>query len=114
MGEVGSLYSCQASPAKPVEIAYDTVKVVKATWGTPVVSPQKTEIPISFDAPLQHLRKRNFRLSQALPFQLYRFGEGYKIVIPKRIQGVLSVQVLGSVVKESGVEAVIAESILEV
>ena len=97
-----------------VDIEYDTVKVVNATWGTPLRSPQKTEIPVSFDCPLRHLRKRNFRLSQALPFQLYVVDEDYKLVIPKRIEGVLSVRVLGNVVKESGVEGYIAESVLEV
>ena len=100
--------------AKPVDIEYDTVKAVIAEWGVPVKKGLRTEIPISFDAPLQHLRKRNFRLSQPLPFQLFLDGEGYRLVVSKRIEGVLSVRVLGSVVKESGVEGYIAESVLEV
>ena len=97
-----------------IEIEYDTVKTVEATWLDPIVEGQKRTLPLFFNYPLRHLRKRNFRFSQPTPFQLYRAGDLYQIVFSKKVEGGLSVQVGGSVVKQNGVEAVIAESVLEV
>ena len=97
-----------------IEIEYDTVNSVMATLLAPVERGRKTEISLFFNYPLQHLRKRNFKFSQPTPFQLYRDGELYKLVFSKRGEGALSVRVLGGVVKQNGVEAVIEESILEV
>ena len=99
---------------EPVDIEYDTVKVVTAKWGVPVKKGLLTEIPVAFDAELQHLRKRNFRFSQPLPFQLHRSGDDYCLRISKRFASPLSVFVFGSVVKANEVEAVIEESVLEV
>ena len=98
--------------ANPVIVEYDTVKVVKAEWGTPVVKGQTTEIPIAFDADLRHLRKRNFRLSPAVPYQIYHLDGGYRLSV--RRSGGFSVAVMGNVVKTNGVEALIQESVLEV
>ena len=97
--------------ANPVIIAYDTLKVVNAEWGTPVFQ-GVTEIPIAFDAELRHLRKRNFQLSPAVPYQIYQLDDGYRLSV--RRSGGFSVAIMGHVVKTNGVEAVIKESVLEV
>ena len=99
---------------EPVDIEYDTVKVVKAKWGVPVKKGLVTEIPVAFDAELQHLRKRNFRFSEALPFQLHRLGDDYCLRISKRFESPLLVGVRGSVVKANEVSAEIAYSVLQV
>ena len=97
---------------KPVEIVYDTVKVVSPEWGTPVVRGSITEVPITFDVPLRHLRKRHFRLLPAVPYQIYRSDQGYRLSVKRR--GGFSVTVRGQVIKSNGVESVIKKSVLEV
>ena len=95
---------------EPVEIGYDTVRVVKATWGTPVVSLQKTDVLVLFDTPLQHLRKRNFLISKAMPFKIYRRGDGYLVSVQNR--GVpFSIEVAGLITKASGVDGYIEKSV---
>ena len=96
----------------PVEIMYDTMKVVVPEWGTPVVRGLATEVPLTFDAPLRHLRKRNFRLLPAVRYQIYRSDQGYKLSVKRR--GGFSVIVSGQVIKSNGVEATIKRSVLEV
>ena len=97
---------------KPVEIVYDTKRVVVATWGTPVKEVNVVHLPVSVDASLRILKKRNFRLSPAVPYQLYRVGTAYQLLITGPFQG--SVTISGNVVKTNGVEAYIQESVLEV
>lgn len=96
----------------PVIVEYDTVKTVRATWGTLIPRGTKVELPISFDVAIENLRKRNFRFSQPLPFQLYGSGDTYSLVLPQRRW--LTVTVSGGVRKGNGVSAEISESILEV
>ena len=95
-----------------VEIIYDTVRTVQVEWGTPALMEGKVEIPVSFDFPLRHLRKRNFRLSEALPFQVYRKDAAYVLIVQRTVG--FSVTAFGHVVKASGVEGYIEESTLEV
>ena len=98
--------------ASPVEITYDTVKSVAPEWGRPVVRGLFTEVPITFDVPLRHLRKRHFRLSPAVPYQIYRTDDGYRLSVKRH--GGFSVRVAGEVVKLNGVQAFIEKSVLEV
>ena len=96
--------------AEPVEIEYDTVRVVKAEWGTLVRKRQGVEIPVSFDTPLKHLRKRNFLISKSMPFQLYRRGDAYVVSVQNR--GVpFSIEVAGLITKASGVDGYIEKSV---
>ena len=100
--------------AKPVDIVYDTINGVWVEWGVPVRVGQKTEIPVSFHVPLRHLRKRNFRFSRAMPFQLYASDtNGYRLVIFNR-DNKFSVTAHGTVTKATGVDSFIRRSILEV
>ena len=99
--------------ARTVRIAYDTVKVVNASFGTPIKRGRKIEIPVSLDTPIQHLKKLNFRFSPATPFQLYGTGDSYSLVLPdKRKQ--LKVSVFGPVQKTNGIDVKIIENVLEV
>ena len=93
---------------EPIEIEYDTVKTVIATWGTPIPRGSKVELPITFDVAIEHLKKRNFTLSQPLPFQLYGSGDSYSIVIPQTPGQ--TVTVAGPVRKANGVHAEIVSS----
>ena len=88
---------------EPVEIEYDTVRTVQATWGTPIRRGRKVEIPISFGVAIENLRKRNFQFSQAVPFQLYGSGDTYSLIVLRRSG--LRVTVVGSVRKVNGVRA---------
>ena len=97
---------------EPVIVEYDTVKTVRATWGTPIPRGTKVEIPISFDVAIENLRKRNFRCSQPVPFQLYGSGDTYSLIVPARTG--LQVTVLGTVRKSNGVSVNIEETVLEV
>lgn len=100
--------------SRPVEVDYDTIRTVRATWLTPVQMDKTTEVILFFDSPLRHLKKRHFRLSRPLPFQIYRVGDAYKIVIQGRVSHALSVSVSGSVVKANGAQGYIEESVLEI
>ena len=73
---------------EPVIVAYDTIRTVTPTFGTPVDRGQSIEIPITFDAPLIHLRKRNFKLTPAARFQLYGTGNAYSLVVSSTVQSV--------------------------
>lgn len=86
---------------EPVIIEYDTVKTVRATWGVPIPRGTKVEIPISFGVAIEDLRKRNFRFSAAVPFQLYGSGDTYSLILPNRTG--FSVTVSGTVRKSNGV-----------
>lgn len=97
---------------EPVEIEYDTVRTVRATWGMPIQRGAKVELPISFGVAIENLKKRNFRFSQAVPFQLYGSGDSYSLILPSRTG--LIVTVAGSVRKGNGVQAEIEEVSLEV
>lgn len=97
---------------EPVIVSYDTVGTIVATWGTPIQRGTKVEIPISLGVAIQHLKKRNFVLSQPLPFQLYGSGDTYSLVVPDRTG--LTVTVSGAVRKLNGVRAEIQETTLEV
>ena len=96
----------------PVVVTYDTVKTVRATWGTPIRRGSKVEIPIAFGVAIQKLKKRNFKLSQPCPFQLYGSGEAYSLIVPNRTG--LRVSVLGTVRKANGIQAEIIETTLGV
>ena len=96
----------------PVIVAYDTVKTVHATWGPPLQRNRKIEIPVSFDVAIQHLKKRNFKLSPPLPFQVYGSDDAYSLVVPD--SGHLTVTVSGTVRKSNGVRAGIPATVLEV
>lgn len=97
---------------EPVIVEYDTVKTVRATWGTPIQRGTKVELPISFGVAIENLKKRNFRFSQALPFQLYGSSDSYSLIVPQRTG--LIVTVSGAVRKANGVRAEIAENQLSV
>ena len=98
---------------EPVIVEYDTVKTVRATWGTPISRGTKVEIPISFDVAIEHLKKRHFTFSGfPVPFQLYGSGDTYSLVLPKRTG--LTVTVSGAVRKSNGIRAEIQETLLEV
>ena len=88
---------------EPVEVEYDTVRTVRVTWGTLIPRGTKVELPISFDVAIENLRKRNFRFSQPVPFQLYGSGGTYSLIVPARTG--LQVTVLGTVRKSNGVSA---------
>ena len=97
---------------EPVEIEYDTVRTVRATWGTPIQRGAKVEIPISFGVAIENLKKRNFTFSCACPFQLYGSGDAYSLVVPNRTGQTVTVS--GAVRKLNGVRAEIEETVLEV
>ena len=97
---------------EPVIVEYDTVRTVRATWGTPIPRGTKVELPIAFDVAIENLRKRNFTFSCPCPFQLYGSGANYSLVVPNRTG--LTVTVSGTVRKPNGVRAEIAETVLEV
>lgn len=99
----------------PVEITYDTVRTVVATWGTPIQRDAKVEVPVSFDVAIANLKKRNFRLSLPAPFQLYGAGDTYSLIIPESIvQRGVAVTVSGTVRKANGIRANIEAAVLEV
>ena len=98
---------------RPVIVEYDTVRTVTATWGTPIQRGYKLELPLSFNVPIQGLKKRNFRLSVPTPFQLYGTGDAYSVVLPGR-NSPFSVAVSGTVRKMNGIQANIVETVLEV
>ena len=95
---------------EPVEIAYDTVRTVRATWGMPIPRGAKVEIPISFSVAIENLKKRNFTLPG--PFQLYGSGNSYSLIVPQRTG--LTVTVSGAVRKLNGVRAEITAAAFEV
>lgn len=99
----------------PVEITYDTVRTVRATWGTPIPRGTKVEIPIAFDVAIQNLKKRNFRLSTPGPYQLYGAETAYSLLMPRVLadQG-LTLTVFGTVRKYNGIRADIQATLLEV
>lgn len=98
---------------EPVIVEYDTVKTVRATWGTPIPRGTKLEIPISFSVAIEHLKKRHFTFSEpGFPFQLYGSGDTYSLVLPNRTE--FTVTVSGAVRKANRVRAEIQESLLEV
>ena len=102
---------------EPVIVVYDTVRTVTATWGTPFRRGSKMEIPLSFDVPIQHLKKRNFRFSYTTPFQLYGTADAYSVVLPDRNpdrNSHFTVVVSGAVQKANRLRAEIEETILEV
>ena len=92
---------------------YDTVKVVNASFGTPIKRGRKIEIPVSLDTPIQHLKKLNFRFSRATPFQLYGTSDSYSLVLPDKGKP-LTVSVFGPVQKTNGIDVKIIENVLEV
>ena len=92
---------------EPVIVEYDTVKMVRATWGTPIPRGTKVELPISFGVAIQNLKKRNFRFSPAIPFYLYGSGDAYTLsIIAKETR----VSIRGLVKKSNGTDAVIVAS----
>ena len=99
--------------ARAVRIAYDTVRSVAASFGTPIKRGRKIEIPVSFDTPIQHLKKPNFRFSHATPFQLYGTSDSYSLVLPDKGKP-LTVSVFGPVQKINGIDVKIIENVLEV
>ena len=95
----------------PVEITYDTIKTVRATRGTPIQRGNKIEIPISLDAPIQNLKKRNFCLVPPGRFQLYGADESYSLIVPSQT---VTVSILGTVRKKNGLVSTIAPTQIEV
>ena len=96
-----------------VIVEYDTVRTVGMTFGTPMKRGSKIEIPVSFDTPIQNLTKRNFQVSYPSACQLYGTGDSYSLVIPKA-RDRFTVTVSGLIQKMNGVQAVVAETVLEV
>ena len=98
---------------EPVIIEYDTVKMISATWGTPILRGRTLEVPVVFSLPIRRLRKRNFRVSYPTQCQLYGSGEAYTLVIPNPRNN-FRVTVSGGVQKASGLRAEIETAVLEV
>ena len=96
----------------PVIVEYDTIRTVHATYGTPIQRNGKIEVPVSFDVPIQHLKKRNFRFSVPAPFQLYGTGDAYRVVLPER-GSPFTISVSGTVRKMSGISAEIEETMVK-
>lgn len=97
----------------PVIVEYDTVKTVRAVWGTPARVNRNIEVPITFEPGIRNLRKRNFSMSAPRPFQLYVTDTGYNLVVPQK-QGNFMIVVWGAVEKATGIPATIPPTILEV
>lgn len=97
---------------EPVIVEYDTVKTVRATWGTPIPRGTKVEIPIAFSVAIQNLKKRNFRFSPAIPFYLYGSGDVYTVVA--LIKEKTTIEISGAVRKNNGIDASIEKSVFEV
>ena len=97
----------------PVVVEYDTVREVSVVWGTPIKRGSKLEIPITFDIPIQNLKKRNFRVSYPTAFQLYGSGDAYSLVISKP-RARFTVSVSGKARKLNGLVVDIQESVEEV
>ena len=97
---------------EPVVITYDTVRTVRATWGTPIQRGKKVELPITFSVAIENLKKRNFAFSCPCPFQVYGSGDTYSLVVPNKT--VRTVSVSGTVRKASGIVAEIEETTLKV
>ena len=95
----------------PVLIQYDTIKFIFADWGTPIERGDKIEIPLTLDTPVQILKKRNFKLSRPVPFQLYGSGKMHSLVLPAREN---TIEVYGTVRKHNGIDAIVHTSILEI
>ena len=91
----------------PVVVTYDTVRTVRATWGTPVRRGQQLEIPVAFAPPIRNLKKRNVALSPPAPFQIYRTEADYCLLVPDQVR---SVGVSGTVLKQNGIRAEIVTS----
>lgn len=97
---------------EPIEIEYDTIKVVRPTWGTPIQRGSKVELPVTFDVAIENLKKRNFQFSQASPFQLYGSGDTYSLVFSRRTGLIITIS--GGIRKVNGVLASIVETVFEV
>ena len=95
----------------PVVVEYDTIKTVTVTWGDPMRRGRKIEIPVALDTAIANLRKRNFRLTPAAPYQLYGTGDAYSLVVPESVQ---RIAISGTVRKSNGIQAEIEETLLEV
>lgn len=105
----------QGLEVAPVIIAYDTIKTVRATWGTPIPRGRKVELPITFDVAIENLKKRNFRLSTPGPYALYGADAAYSLLIPAALADRdLVIAVFGTVRKASGVSARVDGTLLEV
>ena len=98
---------------EPVIVAYDTIKTVRAVWGTPEPVNRNIEVPLTFEPGVRNLRKRNFSMSAPTPFQLYVTDAGYNLVIPQKT-GKFMIVVWGAVEKATGILATIPPTILEV
>lgn len=100
---------------KPVIVEYDTVRTVRATYGTPVQRNGKIEIPVTFDTPIKQLRKQHFRVSEPMPSQLYGLGDAYDFVVsPSPTVTRFQITLSGTVQKTNGLQADIQETVLEV
>lgn len=98
-----------------VEVEYDTVRTITPIWGTPFKRNGKVEIPLTLSDAVTGLRKRNFAVSQPIRYQLYGSGTDYQfVVVPQNGVGSFSVTVAGSVLKSSGLDAVIKKTQIEV
>lgn len=96
---------------EPIESEYDTIRTVRPTWGSPIQRAGKVELPLTFDVAIEDLRKRNFRFTAAVPFQLYGSGTTYSLIVPRRR---FQVTILGKLRKSNGVQVTIEETDLEV
>lgn len=97
----------------PVVVEYDTIKTVRAVWGTPEHVNRTIEVPLTFEPGIRNLRKRNFSMSAPRPFQLYVTDTGYNLVVRAK-RGKLMIVVWGAVEKMTGIPATIPPTILEV
>ncbi|MYB92957.1 hypothetical protein F4054_23795 [Candidatus Poribacteria bacterium] len=100
---------------QPVDIAYDSVRTVIATYGVPIRRNRKIEIPITLDAPIKQLRKQHVLLSEPVPFRLYGNEATYQIVVsPPPGLTQFKITISGTVEKTNEVQAVISEATLEI
>ena len=95
----------------PVIVEYDTVRTVRATWGTAIQRGAKVEIPISFRVAIENLNKRNFRLSPPGPYQLYGTENAYSLVVQRTVR---RISISGTVRKANGLKVEIVPSVIGV
>lgn len=95
---------------EPTLVEYDTVTSVNVTWGTPVKNGSRVNLPVFLETPLEILKKRNFSVSPASPFQLYGSGDTYTL----SVKSGTTLTVYGKVRKQNGIDAVIERSVFEV
>ena len=93
--------SSRSFAAKPVRVAYDTVRSVAIQFGTPRWDGRRVVIPVSADVPLIGLEKSCFRLT-GMAGRCYLYGRDreYQLhVIPTQRSGVFRISMARQVCK---------------